>query len=145
MYKVTVNKLKDKINYVNDDIYKYKIPNKKGFNINGCDIKNITVYNKKMARPFILKIVNHKFDKLIIKITDDMSSDSDDDETYKKILEEIEIFRLLIRDRYRPFLRKNELEKMAKKLKFLKSEAMRRLLSMHEVNVISKNVGRGSR
>lgn len=145
MYIVSNNKLKNNINYKNEDVYKYKIPNKKGFNINESDIRNITIYNKKMARPFILKIVDHKFDKLIVKLTEDMSSDSDDDDVYKKILEEIELFRLLIKEKYRPFLRKGELEKMAKKLKFLKSEAMRRLLNLHDVNVISKNVGRGSR
>ncbi len=145
MYVVATNKFKNKINYLNDDIYKYKIPNKKGFNINDMDIKNIILYNKKMARPFILKIVNHKFDKLIFSITEEMSDDSNDDDTYKKVLEEIEIFRLLIKEKYRPFLRKNELEKMAKKLKILKTEAMRRLLNLHDVNVVSKNVGRGVR
>ena len=145
MYTISTNKLKTNINYLNDDVYKYKIPNKKGFKINNIDIKDITIYNKKMARPFILKIVNHKFDKLILKLTEDMSSDSDDDDVYKKVLEEIEIFRLLIKKKYRPFLRKGELEKMAKKLKFLKTEAMRRLLNLHDVNVVSKNVGRGAR
>ncbi|MBQ6538934.1 MAG: hypothetical protein IJL76_01500 [Bacilli bacterium] len=145
MYTISTNKLKTNINYLNDDVYKYKIPNKKGFKINNIDIKDITIYNKKMARPFILKIVNHKFDKLILKLTEDMSSDSDDDDVYKKVLEEIEIFRLLIKEKYRPFLRKGELEKMAKKLKFLKTEAMRRLLNLHDVNVVSKNVGRGAR
>jgi hypothetical protein len=145
MFVVSHNKLKSKLNYKNDDVYKYKIPNKKGFKINNSDIRNITIYNKKMARPFILKIVDHKFDKLIVNITEDFSSDSDDDDTYKKILEEIELFRLLIKEKYRPFLRKNELEKMAKKLKFLKNEAMRKLLNLHEVNVVSKNVGNRKR
>ena len=145
MYTISTNKLKTNINYLNDDVYKYKIPNKKGFKINNIEIKDITIYNKKMARPFILKIVNHKFDKLILKLTEDMSSDSDDDDVYKKVLEEIEIFRLLTKEKYRPFLRKGELEKMAKKLKFLKTEAMRRLLNLHDVNVVSKNVGRGAR
>ena len=87
MYTISTNKLKTNINYLNDDVYKYKIPNKKGFKINNIDIKDITIYNKKMARPFILKIVNHKFDKLILKLTEDMSSDSDDDDVYKKVLE----------------------------------------------------------
>ncbi len=143
MYKVITNRLNNDITFINKDVYKYKIPNKKGFHINDVDVKNIIIFNKKMARPFILRIVNHKFDKLIVKLTDDISSDSDDDETFKKILEEIELFRLLIKERYRPFLRKNELEKMAKKLKFLQKEAMQRLLNLHDVNVVSKNVSRG--
>ena len=90
MYIVINNKLKTNISYNNEDIYKYRLPHKKDFNINNMTISNITLYNKKIARPFILKIVNHKFDKLINMLTEEVSSDSDDPDTYKKVLSEIE-------------------------------------------------------
>ncbi len=143
MYKLVKNKIRGRITYNNDNVYKYKLPQRKNFNINNMNITSIIIYNKKMARAFILKIVNHKFDKLIESLTESITSDSDDDDTYKKVLSEIEKFRLLIKERYRPFLRKNELEKMGNKLKFLQKEAMRRLLNLHEVNVLGKNVSRG--
>ncbi len=143
MYIVINNKLKTNISYNNEDTYKYRLPHKKDFNINNMSISNITLYNKKIARPFILRIVNHKFDKLINNLTEEVSSDSDDSDTYKKVLSEIEKFRLLIKERYRPFLRKNELEKMGNKLKILQKEAMRRLLNLQDVNVLGKNVSRG--
>lgn len=143
MYIVINNKLKTNISYNNEDIYKYRLPHKKDFNINNMTISNITLYNKKIARPFILKIVNHKFDKLINMLTEEVSSDSDDPDTYKKVLSEIEKFRLFIKERYRPFLRKNELEKMGNKLKIIQKEAMRRLLNIQDVNVLGKNVSRG--
>ena len=130
-----------KVYFREDEVYSYNMPNKHGFHINNTDISNITIFNKKLAHPFIIKVVNNKLNKLINNITDLLvSDDSDDDgDVYREALNLIEKFRLLVKKKYRYFLKKKELENMSDKLKILQKESMKKLLSISEVNMRSKN------
>ena len=134
-------KVSKKVTFIDEEIYSYKMPNKHGFHIDGNDISNIIIYNKKLAHPFVYKVVNHKFNKLIETITDLILSDDSDDEgePYRESLNLIEKFRLLVKKKYRHFLKKKELEKMSDKLKILQKESMNKLAIISEVNIRSKN------
>ena len=141
MYILIKEKKKFKKTNFKEEFYSYKMPNKNGFHIDGNNISNIILYNKKLAHPFVSKVVEHKFNKLIDTITDILvSDDSDDDgDVYRESLNLIEKFRLLVKKKYRYFLKKKELEKMSYKLKLLQKESMQKLLSMSTVNIRSKN------
>lgn len=133
-------KVLKKVSFI-EEYYSYKMPNKHGFHIDGNNISNIIIYNKKLAHPFVSKVVNNKFNKLINTITELIVDDEGDDDgdVYRESLNLIEKFRLLVKKKYRHFLKKKELENMSNKLKLLQKESMKKLLSISNVNVRSKN------
>ena len=142
MYILIKNKLKkSKVNFIDGEVYSYKMPNKNGFYIEGNSISNIIIYNKKLAHPLVSKIVDNKFNKLIDKITELLVSEDSDDEgdTYREALTLIEKFRVLVKNKYRSFLKKNELEKMSDKLKILQKECNKKILNITNINTKSKN------
>ena len=121
----------------------YLMPTRKGFLIDGEDIDNINLIDRKLSRPLVSYLVNKKFNALIDKLTDLFVSDDDDGSSYRQVLDRIEKFRLMIKNKYREYLTQKELENMSKKLKLLQKEALTKLLSLNNVNMIGKNNYRG--
>ena len=101
------------------------------FKINNWQIKDIKVYDKKLANPLVNKKVNKKFTKLINYLTDLLVDDNDDSgESLQEVLNQIEKFRLEIKVKYREYLNQLELEKMSKQLITLQKEAKKRILEL---------------
>ncbi len=144
LYKLDKSKHKLKnINYDNEDVYSYILPSRKSFHVEGEEIENIILYDKKLGHPFVSRVVNHKFNKLINELMDLLLSDEDDDgDIYKICLDRVEKFRLMIKIKYRHFLKKKELEAMGKKLKLIQKEAENRLISINDKK-ISKSTSKG--
>ena len=144
MYKLDKSKRKSKeINYDSIDVFSYILPSRKCFHVEGEEIENIVLYDKKLSHPFVSRVVNHKFNKLINELTDLLLSDEDDDgDIYKICLDRVEKFRLMIKNKYRHFLKKKELEAMSKKLKFIQKEAENRLISINNKN-LAKSTSKG--
>ena len=144
LYKLYKSKHKLKnINYDNEDIYSYILPSRKSFHVEGEEIENIVLYDKKLGHPFVSRVVNHKFNKLINELMDLLLSDEDDDgDIYKICLDRVEKFRLMIKVKYRKFLMKKELEEMSKKLKIIQKEAESKLISINDKNIV-KSTSKG--
>ncbi len=135
MYSVVLkyknkNKLIDKSEIIN--LKGFMMASKsKIFKINDCQIKDIKVYDKKLANPLVNKKVNKKFTKLINYLTDLLVDDNDDSgESLQEVLNQIEKFRLEIKVKYREYLNQLELEKMSKQLITLQKEAKKRILEL---------------
>lgn len=105
---------------------------KKVFHIQGENIKNIKVIDKKLANPLVSKKVFKQYNKLIIHLTDLLVDDDEDGESCREALNQIEKFRQEIKNKYRSFLKKKELEMMSKQLLALKKEAERKFLEIQE-------------
>lgn len=114
-----------------------------GFNVGGAVIKTITVMNKKLAYPFSQKIVMKKYSLLIPMLTDLVISDDETGDSFREALNQIEKFRQEIKNKYRDFLLKKELELMAKQLSALKLEAEKRLMEIENSYMESKSNGKG--
>lgn len=144
MYKLDKSKHKfKKINYDSLDVYSYILPSRKSFHVEGEEIENIVLYNKKLGHPFVSKVVSHKFDKLLVELTDLLFSDEDDDgDIYRICLDRVEKFRLMIKVKYRHFLMKKELEEMSKKLKLIQKEAENKLINLNDKK-INKSTSKG--
>ena len=82
--------------------------------------------NKKLANPIASKMVSEKYEKLIFYLTDLLTDDDDSGESYHEALNQIEKFRLEIKNKYREYLTRKELEKMSKQLSILQKEAIKR-------------------
>ena len=80
---------------------------RKVFKIKGCEITNIEICNKKMAHPIVSKKVSKKYKDLIKLLTDLLVEDDDSGDSYREALNQIERFRMMIKNKYRNFL--NEL------------------------------------
>ena len=101
---------------------------RKVFKINGAEIREIKVVNKKLANPLVYKKVLQKYNILINLLTDLLVGDDDSGDSYREALNQIEKFRLEIKNKYRRYLKKNELEKMSKQLMTLKKEANKKII-----------------
>ena len=104
---------------------------RKTFKINGAEIREIKVVNKKFANPLVYKKVLQKYNTLINILTDLLVSDDDSGDSYREALNQIEKFRIEIKNKYRKYLKKNELEKMSKQLMTLKKEANKKIVELH--------------
>ena len=103
---------------------------RKIFKINGAEIREIKVVNKKFANPLVYKKVLQKYNTLISLLTDLLVSDDDSGDSYREALNQIEKFRMEIKNKYRRYLKKNELEKMSKQLMTLKKEATKKIIEL---------------
>ena len=91
------------------------IYNKK-FVINKQTITSIIIYNKKLAYPFAKKQVENKFKKLMSILPELLISDDEDGESLRHALNDIERFRQIIKNKYRAYLKQNDLENRSNKL-----------------------------
>ena len=116
---------------------------KKSFTIEGQKIRAIKVKDKKMANPLAFRKVNKKYQKLISFATDLLVSEDDEEgSSYEEVLNLIEKFRLEIKNKYREFLTKGELERMSKQLKVLQKQAKEKLELMHYSMEVKKTSGK---
>ena len=105
---------------------------KKVFRIKGSEITNIDICNKKMAHSLAYKKVEKKYKTLIKILTDLLTDDDDSGESFREALNQIERFRMMIKNKYRNFLTKQEIEIMSKQLVILQKEAKKRLMDIQE-------------
>ena len=128
---VNKGKMMNKMDILNIDGFLMASKNK-AFQIQDSNIREIRVVNKQLAHPLASKKAFQKYDKLISYLTELLlSEDGDDDgENYREALNQIEKFRMEIKNKYRAYLKQKELEMMSHKLMILQKEAKERLLEL---------------
>lgn len=102
----------------------------KVFKIDDCDIKSIKVTGQSLANPMVSDLVMKKYHKLIALLTTLLTDDDDSGDSLREALNQIEKFRLEIKNKYRDYLKKKELEMMSKQLMILQKEATERYLEL---------------
>lgn len=131
MYQVIRKNKKTKKIKFSDEIYGFPMASsKKIFMIEEKPIKNIIIINVKLAYPLISKKVAREYKKLVATLMDLLTSDDDTGETFREALNRIEKFRQEIKNKYRYFLKKKELEEMGKQLQIFKQEANMRFIEL---------------
>ena len=104
----------------------------KSFSIGSYNVKNIEIASKHLAYPIVSTRVMKKYDKIIKYLTELLVSDDDTGDAMRGALNQIEKFRLIIKNKYRKFLKQKELELMSKQLVKLQKAANQRLVEIHE-------------
>ena len=112
------------------------------YKISGANIKAISISDKELAHPYVSKIVSSKYHKLIEYLTSVLIDDDDESgETIREALNHTEKFRLEIKNKYRDYLKRKELDMMAKQLLILQKELSERLIQIRE-NLYNVKEGR---
>lgn len=141
MYRV---KRVENILFFDDDInelvyFQFGIKDKP-YKIKEESVRNILIYQKELAYPLAQKQVGKKYEKLMLALPELLLNDEDDDgESLKEVLNQIEKFRQIIKNKYRAFLTKKELEQMAKKLQLMQKEAKQRIIEINNSKIEEKS------
>lgn len=129
MYFLNRKKMKDIV----DDLYlsgvMFGIENR-SYKIGTVIIKNLEIYDKKLAHPIAVMQVKKKYEKLMKILPDLLISDDDSGESIRSALNEIERFRQIIKNKYREYLKEKDLKLMSSQLKVLQREAKAKYLEM---------------
>lgn len=104
----------------------------KKYKISDDYVCNLMIYNKKLGHPIAWKQVEKKYQKLISTIPDLLVSDDESGESIREALNQIEKFRQIIKNKYRSYLKRQELEKMANSLLVLQKNAQDRLMEIYK-------------
>ena len=89
---------------------------RKIFQIQGANVRQIRVVDKDLAHPLVHEVVMRKYQQLISVLAELLVEDDDDGETCREALNQIEKFRIQVKNKYRNYVKKQELEMMSKKL-----------------------------
>ena len=132
MYSVSEKKIKGKI-IDTISINGFPMGSKdKVFKISNSKVRKIKITNKKLANPLVSKKVMKQYNKLIEYLTESLLDEDDDGETCREALNQIEKFRLIIKNKYREFLKKKEIETMSKQLVLLKKELLKKEIQIRD-------------
>ncbi len=115
---------------------------KKGIVINKQTVFNLKVIDIKLSCPLVLKKVMNQYNKLILLLTELLVSDDGTGDSYRVALNQIEKFRLEIKNKYRSYLKQKELEMMSKQLMALKEEANNRLIELNSSYFMGQSNGK---
>ncbi len=138
--KKTNGKLIDTYEVLNLD--GFLMSTKNGFKIHDQVIQNIRIIDADIAHGIVIDKVMKRYKKLIAYLTEVLTSDDDSGDALCEALNQIERFRLEIKNKYRNYLKQKELEKMSRQLMRLKKETENQLLEIQENRVKLTN-GKG--
>ena len=125
-------KLDGKINIT--DGYMLISRNKK-FLIGDSSITHIKVTEKKLIHNLVKKKVDKRFERLLKSLVMLLISDDDTGESVRLILDQVEKFRLEIKNKYKTYLKKKELDEMAKQLVHIQKEAQLKMSIITQKNI----------
>ena len=135
MYKVKNNtkktgKITSKVDFINLDGF-VMASKKKYFMIDGEKISTVKVVENSLVKKVVTNQVRRKYNYLIKTLTNYFISETDDESgAMKEVLDRASKFRQEIKNKYRSYLEKDELEKMTFQLGVLEKEAKERLNSI---------------
>ena len=112
------------------DIDGFLMKSKKGYKVKGEVINNIKVVNTKLANFPIEYELMKKYDKLCEKLVDLLADDDDSGDSYREVLNQIERFKVELRNRYLAYVDKKMAHNMSVILKEMKLKAEGKLLEM---------------
>ncbi len=139
MYVVNKNKITSKMKLINTEtllsINGFLLPAKRSFfKVCGTNISNIKIIDEELARPIVSSLVHKKYNNLVTQLVKMLVEANDDDsgDSYRQVLDRIEKFRLLVKNKYRAYLKRQELGEMSKKLITLQNQAIEQIRQIQD-------------
>ena len=113
------------------------------FRIHEMVVKDILVVDVMLAKGLVRDYVDKKYKKLIAELTELLISDDDTGEPFRIALNRIEKLRQEVKNKYRIYLEKKELEIMAKQLSTLQKQAKLEFAELQNSLMITNEIGKG--
>lgn len=113
------------------------------FRIHEMVVKDILVVDVMLAKGLVRDYVDKKYRKLIAELTELLISDDDTGESFRIALNRIEKFRQEVKNKYRIYLEKKELEIMAKQLSVLQKQAKLEFAELQNSLMVTNEIGKG--
>lgn len=146
MYKIIKSDSSLKGQFKNSDFDKldsFLVSSRNGcLAVMGQKISTLKIYDVVLARPMVSRIANNKYKKLLMSVTELLISDDDTGDAFRMALNQIEKFRQEVKNKYRMFLERKELNLMAKQLSALQKEAKNRLLELQNSLLMDDTKGK---
>lgn len=146
MYKIIKSDSSLKGQFKNSDFEKldsFLVSSRNGcLAVMGQKISTLKIYDVVLARPMVSRMVNNKYKKLLMSVTELLISDDDTGDAFRMALNQIEKFRQEVKNKYRMFLERKELNLMAKQLSALQEEAKNRLLELQNSLLMDDTKGK---
>lgn len=103
-------------------------PRGRNFTVLKTSVSNIRVISREFIHTLVKKKVDIRFESLMKKLVLLLISDDDTGESARLILDRVERFRQEIKNKYKMYLTKKELEEMAKQLVHMQKEARMKMI-----------------
>ncbi len=146
MYKIIKSDSSLKGQFKNSDFEKldsFLVSSRNGcLVVMGQKISTLKIYDVVLARPMVSRMVNNKYKKLLMSVTELLISDDDTGDAFRMALNQIEKFRQEVKNKYRMFLERKELNLMAKQLSALQEESKNRLLELQNSLLMDDTKGK---
>lgn len=146
MYKIIKSDSSLKGQFKNSDFEKldsFLVSSRNGcLAVMGQKISTLKIYDVVLARPMVSRMANNKYKKLLMSVTELLISDDDTGDAFRMALNQIEKFRQEVKNKYRMFLERKELNLMAKQLSALQEEAKNRLLELQNSLLMDDTKGK---
>ena len=146
MYKIIKSYSSLKGQFKNSDFEKldsFLVSSRNGcLAVMGQKISTLKIYDVVLARPMVSRMANNKYKKLLMSVTELLISDDDTGDAFRMALNQIEKFRQEVKNKYRMFLERKELNLMAKQLSALQKEAKNRLLELQNSLLMDDTKGK---
>ena len=113
------------------------------FRIHEMVVKDILVVDVMLAKGLVREYVDKKYKKLIAELTELLISDDDTGEPFRIALNRNEKIRQEVKNKYRIYLEKKELEIMAKQLSTLQKQAKLEFAELQNSLMITNEIGKG--
>ena len=146
MYKIIKSDSSLKGQFKNSDFEKldsFLVSSRNGcLAVMGQKISTLKIYDVVLARPMVSRMANNKYKKLLMSVTELLISDDDTGDAFRMALKQIEKFRQEVKNKFRMFLERKELNLMAKQLSALQEEAKNRLLELQNSLLMDDTKGK---
>ncbi len=90
-------------------------------------ISTVYIYDLTMQKQVLTKKIYNKYKKLLKKVIFYVEQDDETGTAYEEALNEIEKFRLIVKNKYRKYMLEQELKEMSKNLSTLQKKAIRKI------------------
>lgn len=112
---------------------------------NSIDVSKVIFMSPTLIEKLLKKKIDREYKRILILLTEVAADDSDDTSKLSIALNEVELFKSIIRKKYSRFMEEAKTEQLIKRLNLMSKELKRRIFEIEEEKLYNNNLGGKSR
>lgn len=142
-YKVDKNANNKEIKKINSNLDGYDIKPKNEVNKkNTIKVSKAKINNENLIRCLINKKIDKRYSIIYQMVTEIATDDSDDGAKMGILLNEIELFRSILKNKYAKYMEMEEYHSLENRMYLMGREIKRKLMELEEEKLAQRNMGR---